>query len=779
MNVLKWSTSLTLIYVLVLNSFQLNAQCDHHNHGRSLAPKGERELCESSALMDTTRIVNCDYIGICFEDMSVPSGMENYSETWGGFWGLWDNDLYPDIYLTNHRNAAEIYVNNGDGTFRTINFEDDWNWIFYDMHSGAWGDFNKDGDQDLMITSNKNRPERLIENNGNDIYSEIGQSVNLHCPETRGRAAIWFDAENDGDLDVFIAAEKNTNDASKNSRVFINDNNTFTSLSSEESLLLRSDESDDLQWGAMGDVNNDGQIDLIYGTKVDAPKIVTPNTVPFTQVPFPTHRDFTDIFVGDIDGDLKNETLVGIQTRGPKYVMLNDTTAKYEMHPKFNGPKIFKFNCSGSLQLETEWVDEFGENIYLGQSKKRVNDLNAFIDINNPDIVGYSNVGLFNTNGIYIGYDPDNSEWRFYFHTSESFGKVAGYITSDQPITNMHGDNFDISNYEYDFRVYEYNEVDSEFEEVSDAIGIDDTPDLIRGFAVADFDNDMDLDIYVVNGDRIFNAPNKLYVNDGTGNFNSYYLDPIIGTTEGTAESAALVDYDLDGRMDFYLLNGWSLSFDAGPGQLFRNTTPTDNHWLEIDLIGNQNTADGIGAIAYVYTSGQAQMRTNTSGAKYRSQDHIRMHFGMGPHCKADSIEIRWPDGTINVLYDVLTNQLVRISDDGVLVYGMYADENCEGIPTSVTDNFIDDISIYPNPTNCILNVDLSKSRDHFKSNALFIRVTDLSGRELVEIERQNAPALPIVIDQEIEHLADGMYMISIYDNKEIKFTQQFVIARK
>ncbi len=79
-----------------------------------------------------------------------------------------------------------------------------------------------------------------------------------------------------------------------------------------------------------------------------------------------------------------------------------------------------------------------------------------------------------------------------------------------------------------------------------------------RGPAWGDYDNDGDLDLYVCKR----NATNRLYRNDGSGNFTDVSTSPL--NDSGIGESASWVDYDNDGDVDLYLLN-W------GANKLFRN----------------------------------------------------------------------------------------------------------------------------------------------------------------------------------------------------------------
>ena len=93
---------------------------------------------------------------------------------------------------------------------------------------------------------------------------------------------------------------------------------------------------------------------------------------------------------------------------------------------------------------------------------------------------------------------------------------------------------------------------------------------------------------------------------------------------------------------------------------MFRNLGNT-NYWLEIDLEGVRSNRDGIGAVLIATTGGQQQVRTQGGGMHLFSQNHQRIHFGLGRNKVVDELRIEWPSGIVQVLTDIPANQLVHV----------------------------------------------------------------------------------------------------------------------
>jgi hypothetical protein len=179
----------------------------------------------------------------------------------------------------------------------------------------------------------------------------------------------------------------------------------------------------------------------------------------------------------------------------------------------------------------------------------------------------------------------------------------------------------------------------------------------------ADFDNDSDIDLYLVCAGNIRNYPNIVYLNDGAGHFAAVPdAAGAQGTPKGLRDSAAVADYDRDGFVDLAVTNGRALSPVIGDGddQIWRNAA-NDNHWLEIDLEGSLSNRDAIGTRVELYAGGVTQVREVGCDMHLFSQNHRRVHFGLGKDVRVDRLRIYWPSGTIDDLTDFEGDRVLHI----------------------------------------------------------------------------------------------------------------------
>jgi hypothetical protein len=191
-------------------------------------------------------------------------------------------------------------------------------------------------------------------------------------------------------------------------------------------------------------------------------------------------------------------------------------------------------------------------------------------------------------------------------------------------------------------------------------------PTACHSVAAGDFDNDMDVDLYLVCTGPVENIPNRLYENYGKGHFR---LVPEAGGAAGSklgrGDVVAVADYDRDGFLDLFVTNGADPSspfVDEGPYQLFRNQG-NGNHWVQIDLQGTVSNRDGIGASVIVEAGGVVQRRGQGGGMHRFTQDHQRIHFGLGKHQSVDRLTIRWPSGSVQQLQNIAADQILTVRE--------------------------------------------------------------------------------------------------------------------
>jgi hypothetical protein len=170
-------------------------------------------------------------------------------ETCGNYGSIWidyDNDHDMDLFVAKCGcDPVDIlYRNNGDGTFTNVapalGFADS-----HQSWSSAWGDFDNDGDMDVLVGSSSSPVHKLLRNNGG-TFTNI--TVDSGFDLSGGSSIEWttHDFNNDGYLDVLGGGYMMVN----------NGDMTFTK---------RTDVPGN---GPIGDLNNDGFLDILNGATV-------------------------------------------------------------------------------------------------------------------------------------------------------------------------------------------------------------------------------------------------------------------------------------------------------------------------------------------------------------------------------------------------------------------------------------------------------------------------------------------------------------------------------
>lgn len=212
------------------------------------------------------------------------------------------------------------------------------------------------------------------------------------------------------------------------------------------------------------------------------------------------------------------------------------------------------------------------------------------------------------------------------------------------------------------------------FEDASRAAGFEHTRYVQWGTGFADFDNDTWPDLMIATGnvypevEKFFKeyphrSPRLVFRNLGNNRFKEVTAESGPGAlAPKSSRGAAFGDFDNDGDVDALVMNM------NEPPLLLRNEYVGDgrrpaNNWLKVKLTGTRSNRSAIGARVRVKIGGHTQTQEVTSQSSYYSHNDLRLHFGMGANQKADTIEVRWPNGQTEVIKDVATNQTVKIRE--------------------------------------------------------------------------------------------------------------------
>jgi hypothetical protein len=224
-----------------------------------------------------------------FEDVSQKAGVNDPHKLhgMGVTWGDYDNDGWPDLFVTNDDGQNFLYHNKGDGTFEEIgvvsgtglgpNAE-----IFGNM-AADFGDFDRDGKLDLVVTRYRSQPASLYRNDAPGLFTDVAREARIApLTATPIKWGVGFgDFDNDGWPDILIANGNFSSllDAVENEvkyreplQLFRNlGNGTFEEIGDRAGLNdgpLRS-----RRGTAFGDVNNDGNLDVVVFNAAGPPSL--------------------------------------------------------------------------------------------------------------------------------------------------------------------------------------------------------------------------------------------------------------------------------------------------------------------------------------------------------------------------------------------------------------------------------------------------------------------------------------------------------------------------
>jgi hypothetical protein len=251
----------------------------------------------------------------------------------------------------------------------------------------------------------------------------------------------------------------------------------------------------------------------------------------------------------------------------------------------------------------------------------------------------------------------------------------------------------------------------------------DGKPQAGMGVAIGDYDRNGTMDIFKTNfaGDT-----STLYANSGDGFCEDRTFASGIGTnTRWLGWGAGFVDFDNDGWLDVFLVNGHvypevaQLKTEAGykqrkvvyrnrgggrledvtdrlgppatepkagrgaafgdvdddgsvdvvvnnvhePPDLFRTVAANKNHWLTVKLVGTRSNRSAIGARLRASTGEVRQTQEVRGGGSYASQNDLRVHFGLGEAAKVDRLEVRWPNGLEEEWRDLAVDRVLRLTE--------------------------------------------------------------------------------------------------------------------
>jgi hypothetical protein len=649
---------------------------------------------------------------IRFEDVSDQAGIAYTGPTVGAAWGDLNGDGFPDVFVPNHRlegNTPNLYVNQRDGTFKDVASTVLSVSPAADLHGGAWADFDNDGDQDLVVITGAGGgvgeaffPKHLFVNHGGTLRNEA-KRFGIEYPLGRGRTPLWLDVDNDGKLDLLFMNVSRPDDEAP-SVLFRQTGNGFESANAVfgfrdapwsrwEKLRHLLDNLLHLRWqrhtsslivgndrfAQLADLSGDGALELIvYSRPTKVYSISSTSLRDITnRISLPNQTRVQDVVVEDFNGDGRNDMFLVRSRLGRWWSDITSSRLVVQTEPleirgmlvpdDTSSRKTVQFRTAGDItgHLYPPWTPEnepaiTSPRVRIGSRLLPVGQLSFTVTPQEAIPTGTTGMAADDRNEVSLTYETASHKWvlhssikdirhiQFVLQSSKSIEQVEseGLQPTDRELPNIlllrRGEQF-VS------------------QTLSDEAA---APAACHSAVAGDFDNDMDLDLYLVCAGAVENLPNRLYENDGKSSFR---LVPDAGGASGSmtgrGDAVVTADYDSDGFLDLFVTNGAGLGpFGNGPHQLFRNRG-NGKHWVEIDLEGVVSNRDGIGASVELEAGGVVQRREQRGGMHGYAQNHQRLHFGLADNTNVSWLSVRWPSGRVQRITDVQADQIIRLKE--------------------------------------------------------------------------------------------------------------------
>ena len=567
-------------------------------------------------------------------------------------------DGKDDILIGSHDNNPYLLINSATG------FTDESRALFpeglkMDRHGYAFADLDNDGDLDLAIAVGgqdgvgEGGPNLFLRNdteNGVLHFVEEQVSPEMAEPALRSRSLMPTASSDGKAIDLYYTAllrKGFPNKLLKNAR-----RKDKFQLEPEPSFLPGS--IDDHGRGVIADFDGDGNNDylVVEGWKLRLYWHPDSNR----RVSTLSYRAFSAA-VGDLNNDGLLDIFLGTFSAPSNSDNLshNDNELIYVLTKN-------SVNDTGAITFKTRSTDlEFNleqhipdtmirpsagaEDIYFGSQK--INPESRIFTLGKNQASGQPT--SFTNPGIYIWYMSSTKQWnmKWIFHDAldEFKGIVRGAGISDVVRTNF---------------------VENEPELVTDAIYINQGngrfSELCTGLfarhettsdsTIADFNNDGWLDIIGVRHGEKGSPNGKIFVltNNAGASFSSSYIDLRDRDILQSSDRIAHGFFDDDDRPDIVLTNGFGqMPGDQGSPRLMLNSSATEHQALLINLEGTNSNKFGIGAKLTLRDSDNEVIGFRVQGIKSNiSQDTHWIHFGLGDYSAPYKLTVDWPDHTTN-----------------------------------------------------------------------------------------------------------------------------------
>jgi enediyne biosynthesis protein E4 len=477
----------------------------------------------------------------------------------------------------------------------------------------AAGDYDADGDIDLYVVRGNSGPNLLYRNDGGNKFTDVAATAGVARAHPSGggylqSGPVFVDLDGDADLDLFVGGLEGDPGA-----VLENlGNGTFSDVTAQSGFAAMT--AKNTISASFADYDLDGDLDVAlahWGT-------------PRPPDGSGGHGDTETLWRNDTNASGIRFTNVSVES-GVAAAMI----------PRRGGYGAFQPNA---LDYDYSFVPMFAR-----MDADRYPDLMVVAD--------FSNTRFFLSNGAQTSpVSFRNTTDNAVIIDRNAMGSAIGDVDRDGDldwfVTGIFGASETVGN-----RLYR-NEGNGLLQDVTVAARLENGA-WGWGACFADFNLDGRVDVFHTNGWQNQNPPIDDFQNDRSRLFiaqpNGFEFRDEAGTRgmTDTEQGRAVVcaDFDGDGDVDIFMTNRGL----ANSGAFWLNNDSTNqNRSLTAELVGAAPNTQAAGARIRVTVAGVTQLAEVAVGNNFTSQTPTAQTFGLGTAAAADSVQIEWPDGSID-----------------------------------------------------------------------------------------------------------------------------------
>jgi hypothetical protein len=500
-------------------------------------------------------------------------------------------------------------------------------YILESLGSGAgWLDFDGDGDLDLYVvngsrldppTGGKRPANQMYRNDGEGGFKDVAEETGV-ADERWGIGCAVGDVDNDGDCDLYVS------NFGRN-RLYLNVGDSFTDGAVKSAVA---DERMSTSC-AFGDHDNDGDLDLYVANYLKFDPASPPNGGK------PCHWYAHPVYCGPDGLSAQPDGLYSNDGSG-NFV---DVSAQAGVDGEVGyglGVVFGDYDADGDADI---YVANDSSPNFLFQNQAD----GTFAEVAIVSGVGHSEDGQEQAGmGVAFGdYDNDGDQDLFVTNFSDDYNTLY---------RNESGSFFrDVSALAGLLHTSVYSlGWGTEFADFDN----DGYLDLFvaNGHVYPQADGE--------NTNTAYRQQNQLFRGTANGRFQE--VTQFLGrglATPRSSRGTAVADYDGDGDLDVFIVN------EGAPPTLLENATDNWNRWVRIRLRGVTSNREGIGALLRIRTDSGTRLREVRRGTGYASSRDPVVHFGVGSDDTIRRLDVTWPGGGVQEFHDLPTQKLLVITE--------------------------------------------------------------------------------------------------------------------